>query len=75
VDCQVYLRCSAGDISPGCTCITIPGCSRGICALPASLCAEECGGDCAVLESFPIQLKCEGGGIIHGFEGMGGGHG
>jgi hypothetical protein len=74
VDCAIYARCSLEDRPPGCTCVAIPGCNRGICVVPAALCAEECAGSCITLDSYPLELECEGL-PLRGFEGGTGGTG
>lgn len=78
LDCQAFARCD-GDgrrcSAEGFDCIGIAGCAAGICAPPQALCASYCTGECAVLESYPVQLACSTGsirGVETGDPGVGG---
>ena len=77
VNCQVYSRCNANVpcAGPGFDCIAVPGCQLGICAPAFTLCDNFCVGACAVLESYPVQLRCSSNDIVgyEGFAGFGGG--
>jgi hypothetical protein len=80
VDCQAYARCNA-DVpcaAANFDCVSIPGCQMAVCAPVFPLCSSVCAGECAVLESYPLQLSCSTGPIV-GYErydmGTGGAYG
>jgi hypothetical protein len=71
VDCASYLQC---DHRIGCgetPCIAIDGCAYGVCALPQSLCNEECTGTCTFVAGLPYRIACST--MLTGSENYGGG--
>lgn len=75
VDCSAHPRCGvdeAGCESPS-ECFSIPGCGGGLCIPGAQACRETCGtASCAVLESYPAQIACDGRKPAPGRNGSGG---
>ncbi len=71
LNCQNYARCNVNVLCAGAgfDCISIPGCSLGICAPAFALCNNLCSGECSVLESYPVQLSCSTS-TITGYEGF-----
>jgi hypothetical protein len=76
INCQLYSRCNVNVpcAGRGLDCIAVPGCQLGVCAPASTLCDDFCAGDCAVLESYPVQLQCSSNNIVgyEGFAGFGG---
>lgn len=64
VDCAEHLSCSLA--GPCADCVAVPGCGT-ICIEPQVACELSCpvASQCLILESFPMQLACEG--IVPGF--------
>ncbi len=64
VDCGAHPICSLDSptCSAGSDCISITGCPTAICIDAAQACEESCGTpNCLILESFPLQIRCEDG--------------
>lgn len=69
VDCGAHPSC--GVDGPSCVageeCASIPGCSSAVCIDLSQACLETCGApSCLILESFPVQLRCEEGEPVPG---------
>jgi hypothetical protein len=71
VDCGAHPSC--GVDGPTCStsdCISITGCPSAICIDAAQACEESCGTpNCLILESFPLQIRCEDGPVTPGHGG------
>jgi hypothetical protein len=64
VDCSMHVTCSVeqNSCAAGETCIAIRGCESPVCISTDQACAQTCPtvDDCALLESFPLQIACDG---------------
>lgn len=61
VDCSAHPTCAADRPCDTGDCITIRGCAEPLCISTDLACEQTCGSDdCMVLESYPLQLGCEG---------------
>ena len=61
--CDDLRSCDALDPCPddALSCILVPTCAGAVCATPSDACQLECGvPNCALLESHPAQVRCEG---------------
>jgi hypothetical protein len=75
LDCGAYERCpqsEEGDppvtCPSGTECVSYPGCITPICIAYDDACDAHCGLGigCAILESYPVQLDCDGDGSVPG---------